>query len=167
MGVFEDAESNGGVLFPWKWIFGVESIDSTIAKRSILIDLLKLGRFLTKLRIWGFSRALNRMAVFVFLENWYLGSNRSIRLQRSDRSWSIFWNLVDFWRNFGYGDFPGRWIKWRCQFSLTSISVVESSFGSVGATSAPMTSRNTVLQMEGEIGILQKLSRVGLDSIWV
>ena len=33
----------------------------------------------------GFSRALNRMAVLICLENRYLGSNRSIRLLRSDR----------------------------------------------------------------------------------
>ena len=36
--------------FVWKSIFVVESIDSTTAERSILIDFLKLGRFSTKLR---------------------------------------------------------------------------------------------------------------------
>ena len=78
------AESNGGVHFARKSIFAVESIESTIKNRSILIDLLKRGRFLTKLRVWGFSIALNRTAVFVCLENRYFRSNRSIRPLRSD-----------------------------------------------------------------------------------
>ena len=69
MGVFGGAESNGNVLFFSKLTFVVESIDSTIANRSILVDILKLGRLLSKLRIGGFSGALNRMAVSVVLQN--------------------------------------------------------------------------------------------------
>ena len=59
---------------------GVESIDSTTAERSILIDFSKLGRFSTKLRIWGFSRALNQMAMFVFPQNQYLWSSGASRV---------------------------------------------------------------------------------------
>ena len=84
--------------------------------RSILIDFLKLGRFLTKPCIWGFSGALNQMAVLVFRENRYLWSNRSIRQCRTDRFWSTFRILVDFWPNLGYGGFRGRWIEWRYWF---------------------------------------------------
>ena len=55
MGVFEGAKLNGGAVFVFLdnqyFIFRVVSIDSTIAKRSILIDLLNFGRFSTKLRI--------------------------------------------------------------------------------------------------------------------
>ena len=93
------------------------SIDLSIF-RSILVDFSEPGRFLTKIRIQGFSRSLNRMAMLVFLEDRYLGSNRSIWLLWSDRFWSTFWNLVDFWRNFGYGGFRGRCIAWRCSYFL-------------------------------------------------
>ena len=86
--------------------------------RSILIDLLKLGRFLTKPCIWGFSGALNRMALFVFLENRYLWSNRSNWQCRTDRFWSTFRIFVDSWPNLGYGGFRGRWIEWRYLFFL-------------------------------------------------
>ena len=65
MGVFGGAESNGAIRFSWKSIFLVESIDSTAPNWSLLVDFSSLCRFLTKPRIWGFSRALKWMAVFV------------------------------------------------------------------------------------------------------
>ena len=43
-------------------------------------------------------------------------SNRPIRSLRTDRFWLTFSDLVDFWRNFGYRGFQGRWIEWQCTF---------------------------------------------------
>ena len=75
-GVFRGAKSNGGVRSFKKSVFGVESMDSIRPQ------------------------------------------NRNSTLLRSDRFWSTFWIFVDFWRNFGYGGFRGRWIECRCSFVL-------------------------------------------------
>ena len=117
IGVFGGAESNGDIRFSWKSIFSVESIDS-----------------------FYHCGALNRMAGFVFLENRYFGSNRS--LLRTNRFWSTFSHVVDFWRNLVYGVFDGAVSNGDVSISSKSIFVVKSSFASVGATTAPMTSKN-------------------------
>ena len=132
MGVFGGAESNGGVRLSWKSIFGVESIDSTIAKRSILIDLLKHGRFLTKLQIRGFpGRWIEWRCSFVLnIEIWgridRFDHCGAIDFDRPFETWSIFDKTSDM------GVFEGAEWNGDVTFSSKSIFAVESSFASVG-----------------------------------
>ena len=92
-----------------------------------MIAFFKLGRFLMKFRIQGFSKALNRMAVFVFFENRYLGSNLSIRPLRTDRffrlfkAWSILFETSDI------GIFEGAESNDDVEFCSKSIFLVEST----------------------------------------
>ena len=80
------------------------------------------------------------MAVFFFRENRFLKSNRSIRhfeaidFDRHFETWSIFDETSDM------GVFEGAESNGGVRISSKSRFVVESSFASVGATTAPMTS---------------------------
>ena len=97
------------VIFRISNFFDRLSIDLSIF-RSILVDFSKPGRFLTKIRIRGFSGALNRMAMFVFLENRYLWSNRSIRLDSAEliASGRLFESLSILDQTSDMGVFGGR-----------------------------------------------------------
>ena len=82
------------------------------------------------------------MAVLVCLENRYSGSNGSIRIRpsRTIDLLKLGRFLTKLW--IGYlGAFEGAESNGDVSNSLKSIFVVELSFASVGATTAPMTSK--------------------------